>query len=296
MIKYFLPLSCLLLNACATPLVTGVTSPVLQKFDNFDNKYSEGENGQVIAFIGEKIGAYRVPQEEWCGVGVGEDSTDEDGFAFICLDGRLNVRYKVIQVLEGKHDKPTIDFAVYEHAPRVPFWKRKDRMIIYVGQYGEQLIHQKYQYDILSPLKSGEFAFCGDPYAWYEPTEIEERGRQKLVPYNFYPPVKQNLTDFLPQEGDEQDEYQDDVRENFVDGMRTIAPPAYEIKNMVATCRMGMPADKVASIRMKYEYIPEREYEKFRTQCWEKAGLPVDGASSTQLQDSGFNTCMKDNE
>ncbi len=284
MLKFLFLSPCLILSACATPSILHKTS-VLQKFDNFDNKYSEGEDGQVIAFIGEKISAYEVPYEEWCGL---------NG---ICLDLRLNVRYKVIQVLEGKYDRSTIDFAVYDHGmKRQAFWKRSDRLIIYVGQYDDQLIHKKYQYDVLSPLKDGGYAFCGDPYAWYEPAEIEDNGRQKLVSYDFYPSVKQNLSDFLPEKDDEQDEFQDDVREHFIDGMRTIAPPAYEIKNMVATCRMGMSAKNVASVRMEYEYIPEREYEERQKRCWKQAGLPEDGATVYQLKDSGYNQCMKDGE
>ncbi len=242
MVKYFFLWFCLLLSACAS-------APALQRFDGFNNKYTEGENGQVIAFIGEKIGVYDVPYEEWC-------STNN-----ICLDQRLNARYKVIKVLNGSYDHPTIDFAVYDHGIQKPFWKLKDRMIIYVGQYNDRLIHEKYRYDVLSPLKGGGFAFCGDPYTWYEAYEIEEHGRQNLIPYNFYPPVTKNLKDFLPQKDDEQDEFQDNVREHFVDGMRTIAPPAYEIKNMVAICRMGMSAEEVVSIRMKYEDIPDRENE-----------------------------------
>lgn len=269
---------CFLLGGCAT-------STDFQTFVDFNNDYKVGENRQVIAFVGEKIGVYSVPYEEWCGVG------------YICLDQRLNARYRVIQVLEGAYDYPTIDFAVYDHGIiRTPFWRRQDRMIIYVGQYNGQLVHEKYQYDVLSPLKNGGFAFCGDPYAWYEPSEIETHGREKLVPFNFYPPIREKISDFLPGNGDEQDEFQDDVREDFIAGMRVIAPPAYNIANMVATCRMGMSAASVSSIRMEYEFDPERQQAELRERCWEKSGLSDEGTTNKQLEDSGFNRCVKNSQ
>ena len=206
---------------------------------DFNSNYENGEDGQIIAFVGEKISLYNVPYEEWCG----ENE--------ICLDARYNARYRVIEVLKGNYESPIIDFEVYDHSARIPFYPHK-RVILYVGQYGERLVHEKYQYDLLSPLKGGGFAVCGDPYVSYDADRVKDIGREPLTPYQFDPPIIKKISEFLPEEEDEQDEFQDDVREKFLDGIRNIAPPAFEIRGSTAICRMGVSAQEAANIWFEF--------------------------------------------
>jgi len=73
------------------------------------------------------------------------------------------------------------------------------------------------------------------------------------------------LADFLPDKEDEQDLFQDDARDNFIRGMRSVAPPAFKIIDGIATCRMGVSPQELAEIRMSYEYSEDAE-EWFNSQ------------------------------
>lgn len=231
-----------ILGACAT-------QPTFDAVPNFNNRHPNGPDQQTIIFVGERIGLESIPYEEWCPE------------SHVCLDQRLNARYRIVELLKGDYDASIIDFAVYDHGAIDPFWNHEN-IVLYVAQIGEHLVHHKYQYDILSPLKGQGFAFCGDPYAEYEEHQIEDFGREALTRYSFSPPIRIELADFHPSEEDEQDaELQEYVRERFVDGMRSVAPPAFKIENGIATCRMGVSAQELAQIRMYYEYSEDaKEY------------------------------------
>lgn len=232
-------LLCVASGSCAS-------QPAFEALPDFDNRYPQGAAGQTIIFIGERIGLEEIPSEQWCP----SDS--------ICLDQRLNARYRIVKLLAGDYNKPTIDFAVYDHGAIDPFWNH-DPIVLYVAQFGDRLFHHKYQYDVLSPLAGGGFAFCGDPYTKYEMAQIDEFERKPLTPYSFFPPIRKELADFLPNKEDEPDLSQDTARDNFIRGMRSVAPPAFKIADGIATCRMGVSPQKLADIRMYYEYSEDAE-------------------------------------
>ncbi|MEM9234334.1 MAG: hypothetical protein AAGA69_08875 [Pseudomonadota bacterium] len=236
----FLLLLTMMLPACAT---LSLFSPV----ENFNPTYPTDKDGQTIAFVGDRISIERIPYEEWC------ISPNVDGEQIVCLDSMLHARYRVIKVLAGSYDRSEIDFIVFDHGILNPFWEQ-NRVVLYVNQQKGTLVHHKYQYDLLSPLKSGGFAYCGDPYAEYETSQIDELGRSDLRPFDFYPPITRRISEFLPTDEDLAELDQEDIREDFLWGMRELAPPAYEIKGDIATCRMGMTAQEVANVRMGYEY------------------------------------------
>ena len=66
--------------------------------------------------------------------------------------------------------------------------------------------------------------------------------------------------------------------------MRIFSAPAFTIKNGIATCKMGMTPEKVVDIRFEFEFIPEKEFEIKRSECWKSAGLPDSGASLTEME------------
>ena len=245
---------------------------------NFDNSTKSGDVSQTIAFVGERVGLVAV-----------ENPCPED---YICLDVRFNARYRILDLLEGEYEGDTIDFVVYDHYGE-PKFSKHDRVIIYVYQSEDGYVHHKYSYDLLRSVKGGEFAFCGDPYWMYKDSEIEEKGREDLTPFEFDPPIKLKLSDYLLDEKDIGTKDQDLVRENYLDTMRRYAPPAFKIKGNSATCKMGMSPKEVANVRMEYKFIPERAHEVLRQKCWKSAELPDEVSNDKLLEESGFNACMK---
>ena len=252
-----------------------------QTIPNFDNKSKGGEVGQTIAFVGEKIGFHEI--EEHCP----ENS--------ICMDALFIARYKVDDVLAGDYQGETIDFIAYDHYGTPRFSKQK-KAVIYIYQAENGYIHHKYSYDVLSSIKGGTYAFCGDPYSDYTIAEIDENGRDDLEEFEFTPQIKVNLSDYLLDDADMEDMDQDNIRENFLDVMRKYSPPAFQIRGNKAICKMGMSTEDLVNVRMEYEYDPQRERDELRTKCWAQSGLADEGANMKMMEESGFNKCMKDGE
>lgn len=218
----------------------------LTEISDWDNTAETGSPGQTIAFIGEMIALDKLDYEEYCPL-------TEDGQLRLCMDSRFNARYRIVELLDGDYDGETIDFAVYDHYG-LPNFSKHARVILYVKQFETGLYHHKYAYDPLSPTREGEFAFCGDPYADYDLSQIEENGRADLTPFDFEPPIRRKISDWLYEPEDYADLSQEVIREDFVETMRKFAPPAWEINGNQATCKMGMVPEALANVRMQYEY------------------------------------------
>lgn len=260
--------------------VTSVLTVEAQVVPNFDNKPKNTNFGQTIAFTGEMIGLQRLEYEEHCP----SDS--------ICMDARFNARYKIHDLLAGDYSGETIDFAVYDHYG-IPKFSKYKNTVIYVYQAENGYFHHKYRFDVLNSVKEGGTAFCGDPYADYEVEEVDERGREDLEAFDFSPSIKFKLSDYILKDDDTEHMEQDEIREEFLNVMRQFSPPAFKIKGNKATCKMGMSAKNLVEVRMKYEFIPEREQYELHTKCWKKAGLPSEGANNKMMEESGFNKCIK---
>ena len=248
---------------------------------DFNNTIVGGDPGQTIAFIGEKVAVQEV------GFVCPDDS--------ICMDARFHARYRIIELLEGKFDGKVIDFVVYDH-DGYPRFAADSPVVLYVVQIGDQLYHHKYAFDALYPVRGGGYATCGDPFTDYEPALVEKLGREDLTAYTFDPPVKINFSNLLFQQEDLEEMSQDDIRDNFLETMRTVAPPAFNVNGDVATCKMGMSAKDIVRVRMRFVYTPSRLYSERHARCWKEAGLPGDGATGKAMYESGYDACMKDSE
>lgn len=260
------------------PSLVQADDDVIPGWDNA--AWDADDEGQTIIFVGEKIGLYLADYESWCGV-------DQ-----ICMDVRFNVRYKVIEVLNGDFEGKKIDFAAYTHSGNLGF-RQHDRVILYITQANGHYYQGKYEYDILHPLADGGYAFCGDPYWDYTEISIEENGREELIPLKFRPRIKYVLADHLYDESDIEESgwEEEDIRDNWLSTMRRFAPPAYKIENGVASCEMGLPAQDIADIRMEFEIQPELDYEEGQKRCWAATGFG-DSAKEYQLRESGYYDCM----
>lgn len=221
--------------------ISFVPSAQTRDIVDFDNTIKGGKPGQIIAFRGKKIALEEIPYDEHC---------TED---YICLDSRFNARYEIIELLAGEYEGDVIDFGVYDHYG-TPKFSTFDNVIVYINQFEGKLYHRKYAFERLYRTKNGKYATCGDPYARYEDDLIEQKGRQDLIPFDFRPAVKFKLSDYLLTKDDHAQMKQEHIREEFLETMRTFAPPAFEINGNVATCKMGMSPQDIVAIRMLYEY------------------------------------------
>lgn len=251
-----------------------------QPVPNFDNTAKSENTGQTIAFTGKKLGLQQLEYEEHC---------PED---YICMDARFNARYEIHELLAGEYEGKTIDFAVYDHYG-TPKFSKQEHAVIYLFQAGNGYFHHKYSYDTLNPVKGEGFAFCGDPYADYEPKEIDEHGREDLEAFDFSPSIQFKLSDYLSKDEDREHMDQDEIREEFLNVMRKFSPPAFKVRGNKATCKMGMTAQNLVDVRMEYEYMLERQQDELHTKCWKQAGLPSEGVSAKTMEESGYKKCME---
>ena len=214
---------------------------------NFDATFDGGPNEQIIIFSGELVGFEHFPF-----------SCPPD---HICLDGKFGARFQISEIYRGDYPKSTIDFHSYSHYG-IPRFTQFDDVVVYVWYSEGQLVHDKYQFDVLSPVSDGTLAYCGDPYAKYDDCRIDEFGRTKLKSFDFWPAIEVRFDDLLPAKNYQPYEYekfQDRIRDNFRDRIRYLTPPEWEYRNGMATCKMGVTPEELAEIRYRYEYSPEAQ-------------------------------------
>ena len=82
-------------------------------------------------FIGEKIQVEATEQPYYC---------DR-----ISMDSKFNAVYKILENVYGNFANDTIAFAAYDHYGR-PGFSKNQHVLLFVSEYCQQLIHQKYQY------------------------------------------------------------------------------------------------------------------------------------------------------
>ncbi len=217
-------------------------------FKDFDPALEGSKDGQMIIFSGKLIGIENV--QEVCPPN------------HICLDARYQVRFQVSEVFKGEYTGKTIDFIAYDHYG-TPRFTQFEHVMIYAQQFDGKLYHRKYQFDPLFTLKDGRLAFCGDPYVDYEEDQLEEYGRDPLNALQFQPAVKARMEQVLrfvkDYRSNEMEQFQEQIRERFLDDIKVYAPPAWIYKRGTFTCKMGVSASKLSDIRYLYEYSTEAE-------------------------------------
>jgi hypothetical protein len=105
----------------------------------------------LIVFVGKRLSV--APQREASGTS---------------LDLKFEARYRVLQVVFGRYDRPEIAFTVYDHYGP-PEFSRYDMALMFVSRHKGKLYHEKYQFNPVYPTADGRWAGCGDPYRFDAP-------------------------------------------------------------------------------------------------------------------------------
>ena len=126
----------------------------------------------LIVFVGKKLRVTEQPAEE--------DS----------MDGKFEGRFRVLQRVFGRYDKPEITFTAYDHYGQ-PGFARYDTVLLFVARYKGKLYHEKYQFFPVYRTADGRWAGCGDPDRW---EGHFHRGKLKAVPIRFAADVVDNET------------------------------------------------------------------------------------------------------
>jgi len=116
--------------------------------------------GNLLVFVGRRISIREVPPPE------GE----------VWLDRKFQARYAVLSVVYGTFPKPEVDFVALDHkvpSDTLPGFARNDVALLYVSKEGDQLVHEKYQYDDVFPTRDGRWGLCGDPQPPNGPSRLK---------------------------------------------------------------------------------------------------------------------------
>lgn len=105
-----------------------------------------GEEEHLLVFVGEKISVAEFKPE------LPPDT--------LMMDSAFKARFRVLQVVYGRHDGPTIDFDAYDHYGTPPF-AAYDRSLLFVSRKGDGFVQQKYLSFPVFRTRSGEWNGCG---------------------------------------------------------------------------------------------------------------------------------------
>jgi hypothetical protein len=131
-------------------------------------------------FIGEKLNVEYAKEFYYC-----------DRFS---MDSKFQARYKVLRNVYGHLPTDTVQFTAYDHYGRPPFSKYQT-VLLFVSEYCQELIHQKYQYFPLYRTAGNHWAapFSAASYATPAGAAILKPHRLK-----FKEPVVIDITGFDP--------------------------------------------------------------------------------------------------
>jgi hypothetical protein len=230
----------LLLAACAS-----------DPLPDFNNAFTIEGADKDIAFVGRKIAVVQVL----------EDRVQENGDEIVIkMDLGFLARYEILELVHGAYPAKTIDFEAYDHYG-FPRFARPDVAMMYLTEFDGKLYHRKYQWDAVSRTKGGRYAACGDPYFYLEAEELAEVERRPLSAIEFDPPVTFRIADELKAIAD-RDGFTDEELADRREKIRAYyAAPVFDVKNGVATCRMGVYADELYRIRYETTFRPRARRE-----------------------------------
>ncbi|WP_433835538.1 hypothetical protein [Flavobacterium anhuiense] len=97
----------------------------------------------IYIFIGKKIEVSPVENQRYC-----------NSFPF---DSKNKSKYKILKKFSKNIDFKIIDFVSYDHASMVRY-DEFENVLLFVGKYCNELIHQKYQYQPVYKMKNGRWA------------------------------------------------------------------------------------------------------------------------------------------
>ena len=122
-------------------------------------------------FIGEKIRVEPTEQPYYCNR--------------ISMDSKYRAEYKILANAYGRFPHDTIRFSAYDHYG-TPAFSRPQVVLLFVSEYCQELIHQKYQYCPLYKTVDDKWAA---PYAALDYANLPAKSGIKPRPLTFREPV-----------------------------------------------------------------------------------------------------------
>jgi hypothetical protein len=160
----------------------------------------------LLVFVGEKIEVREIPQErviEHIDTIIKEGDTTYRESVSLSMDGKFLAKYKVLQQVYGLFSSDTIEFVAYDHYGTPAFSKYKT-VLLYVSNYNDVLIHEKYQFADVYKTNNGRWASgyrVGDyEHDFNKNTTIkpEPIKFEKEVSYNLKGRTKKDIAEWFP--------------------------------------------------------------------------------------------------
>lgn len=99
----------------------------------------------------------------------------------ILMDGKFKASYKVLKNVYGKFPQNTISFFAFDHYG-IPKFSKYENVLLFIGEYCNELFHTKYQFFDVYKTKNGKWATPGNPYKYnqYKKNKIVKARRIKF--------------------------------------------------------------------------------------------------------------------
>lgn len=213
----------------------------------FDHTKGSAGNGRVIAFVGEQVFTREAPERP---------STDETGRTVIRMDSEWQSRYRILEVLSGTHESPTIDFTAFDHYGTPHYSKADGPILLYVWDLEDGRYHSKYKFRPVYMTTQGDFATCGSPYqddfkggnypyniVGTEPppalSTIEFKTSAKFDIRAYFHVLDPDIDDTLTPEDRLERQTEIDAHNREIEAK--FVPPIYKRHGNTVHCRMGIP-------------------------------------------------------
>ena len=144
------------------------------------------------------------------------------------MDLKYQANYKVLINTYGQLPNDTVQFAVYDHYGQ-PAFSKHQTVLLFLSEYCQELIHQKYQYYALYKTASGHWAA---PYPAQDYAELPATSTIRPHRLRFRESVVTNITGFDPA---------------WV--ARTFPAPYYRIENNRAIAEYGNYVEELLEIK-----------------------------------------------
>ncbi len=117
------------------------------------NAQTKGDS--LIVFVGELINVEYVPATKDIRTEIRNGDTIEVEIPE--FNSKYKSKFKVIKLINGFYNQDTIDFFSYVHSEYPGYIKYK-HSLLFISQYGEELVQQKYTYFPVYKTKNGRWA------------------------------------------------------------------------------------------------------------------------------------------
>lgn len=132
------------------------------------------KNPEIFIFIGKKIDVSPVKQPRSCYT-IGTDPKTKTKIKLLRrMDSKSKSKYRILKKISKNINFEIIDFVSYDHASMVKY-DEFENVLLFVGKYCNELIHQKYQYQPVYKMKNGKWA---SPVCWEFDTTKKKSNKQ----------------------------------------------------------------------------------------------------------------------